>query len=72
MQLAPLIRTLFLALLFGLLACASADNAAPAAPAPRGNQPQQADLSALDKPDSGYRFITRRLLSEDGRRRYRV
>ena len=72
MQLAPLIRTLFLALLFGLPACASADNAAPAAPAPRGNQPQQADLSALDKPDSGYRFITRRLLSEDGRRRYRV
>ena len=29
-------------------------------------------MSALDKPDSGYRFITRRLLSEDGRRRYRV
>lgn len=72
MQPAPLIRTLFLALLFGLPACASADNAAPAEPAPRGNQPQQADLSALDKPDSGYRFITRRLLSEDGRRRYRV
>ena len=72
MQPAPLIRTLFLALLFGLPACASADNAAPAAPAPRGNQPQQADLSALDKPDSGYRFITRRLLSEDGKRRYRV
>lgn len=72
MQPAPLIRTLFLALLFGLPACASADNAAPAAPAPRGNQPQQADLSALDKPDSGYRFVTRRLLSEDGKRRYRV
>ena len=72
MQPAPLFRTLFLALLFGLPACASADNAAPAAPAPRGNQPQQADLSALEKPDSGYRFVTRRLLSEDGKRRYRV
>ena len=72
MQPAPLFRTLFLALLFGLPACASADNATPAEPAPRGNQPQQADLSALDKPDSGYRFVTRRLLSEDGKRRYRV
>ena len=72
MQPAPLFRTLFLALLFGLPACASADNAAPAEPAPRGNQPQQADLSALEKPDSGYRFVTRRLLSEDGKRRYRV
>ncbi|WP_278585231.1 alpha/beta hydrolase [Eikenella corrodens] len=72
MQPAPLFRTLFLALLFGLPACASADNATPAEPAPRGNQPQQADLSALEKPDSGYRFVTRRLLSEDGKRRYRV
>lgn len=72
MQPAPLFRTLFLTLLFGLPACASADNATPAEPAPRGNQPQQADLSALEKPDSGYRFVTRRLLSEDGKRRYRV